>query len=72
MTSPDEQQPEPRPEPRPQPGSESAPRPRPRLVFKDPFEQQTSDDTDRGWGDASGERGLDWYRSQRPPHHGEK
>ncbi|BAJ30358.1 MULTISPECIES: hypothetical protein [Kitasatospora] len=47
-------------------------RPAPRLVFKDPFEQQTSDDTDRGWGESTGERGLDWYRSQRPPHHGEK
>ncbi|WP_285736094.1 hypothetical protein [Kitasatospora phosalacinea] len=67
MTSADaQQQPEPRPDSRP--GSA----PRPRLVFKDPFEQQTSDDTDRGWGDGSGERGLDWYRSQRPPHHGEK
>ncbi|WP_033219032.1 hypothetical protein [Kitasatospora phosalacinea] len=62
MTSPDAPQPEPRP----------APAPRPRLVFEDPFDRQTSDDTDRGWGDSSGERGLDWYRSQRPPHHGEK
>ncbi|OKJ11817.1 hypothetical protein [Kitasatospora sp. CB01950] len=47
-------------------------RPAPRLVFKDPFEQQTGDDTDRGWGEASGRRGLDWYLDQRPPHHGEK
>lgn len=50
-------------------------KPKPRLVFRDPFEQQTSDDTDRGWGEdprGGGERGLDWYRSQRPPHHGEK
>ncbi|MFJ4676467.1 MULTISPECIES: hypothetical protein [unclassified Kitasatospora] len=63
MTSPDAQKPEPRPE---------TGRPRPRLVFTDPFDQQTSDDTDRGWGGTSEERGLDWYRSQRPPHHGEK
>jgi hypothetical protein len=46
--------------------------PKPKLVFGDPFDQQTSDDTDQGWGGA-GEgtaRGIDWYRSQRPPHHG--
>ncbi|MFF0294344.1 hypothetical protein ACFYS8_09800 [Kitasatospora sp. NPDC004615] len=47
-------------------------KPKPRLVFKDPFEQQTSDDTDRGWGESQGGRGLDWYLDQRPPHHGEK
>ncbi|MGX1243816.1 hypothetical protein RKD46_004920 [Streptomyces pseudovenezuelae] len=34
----------------------SAPRPEPRepkpaLVFDDPLDQQSSDDTDRGWGD---------------------
>lgn len=45
---------------------------RPKLVFGDPFDQQTSDDTDQGWGGAAegSGRGLDWYRSQRPPHHG--
>ncbi|MFJ5233183.1 hypothetical protein ACIQBJ_25225 [Kitasatospora sp. NPDC088391] len=55
--------------------TEPADRPAPRLVFRDPFDQQSSDDTDRGWGEdrgGGGERGLDWYRSQRPPHHGEK
>ncbi|MFG2913286.1 hypothetical protein ACGF0D_10405 [Kitasatospora sp. NPDC048298] len=46
-----------------------------RLVFRDPFDQQSRDDTDTGWGDRpgageSGGRGLDWYLSQRPPHHG--
>ncbi|MEV4557078.1 hypothetical protein AB0K51_08780 [Kitasatospora sp. NPDC049285] len=51
-----------------------ADQPKPRLVFKDPFDQQSGDDTDRGWGESrgDGERGLDWYASQRPPHHGEK
>ncbi|MEV7187190.1 hypothetical protein [Kitasatospora sp. NPDC093102] len=46
-----------------------------RLVFRDPLDQQSRDDTDAGWGDrpgagGSGGRGLDWYLSQRPPHHG--
>ncbi|MER7707089.1 hypothetical protein ABTX81_29845 [Kitasatospora sp. NPDC097605] len=47
-----------------------------RLVFGDPLERQSRDDTDAGWGDrpgtgGSGGRGLDWYLSQRPPHHGD-
>ncbi|MFE3880221.1 hypothetical protein ACFXPX_38235 [Kitasatospora sp. NPDC059146] len=47
-----------------------------RLVFRDPLDQQSRDDTDAGWGDrpgagAGGGRGLDWYLSQRPPHHGD-
>ncbi|MFF7452737.1 hypothetical protein [Kitasatospora sp. NPDC008115] len=47
-----------------------------RLVFGDPLERQSRDDTDAGWGErpgtgASGGRGLDWYLSQRPPHHGD-
>ncbi|MER8183011.1 hypothetical protein [Kitasatospora sp. NPDC094015] len=46
------------------------------LVFGDPLDRQTSDDTDQGWGERprggeSGGRGLDWYLSQRPPHHGD-
>ncbi|WP_234322669.1 hypothetical protein [Streptomyces sp. NRRL S-350] len=44
-----------------------------RLVFRDPLDEQSRDDTDAGWGDrpgAGGGRGLDWYLSQRPPHHG--
>ncbi|AUY50134.1 hypothetical protein [Streptomyces sp. CB01881] len=50
--------------------------PKARLVFRDPLDQQSRDDTDSGWGDrpAAGEssgRGLDWYLSQRPPHHGD-
>jgi hypothetical protein len=49
---------------------------KPRLVFGDPLDRQTSDDTDPGWGErpdggGAAERGLDWYLSQRPPHHGE-
>ncbi|MFI2610339.1 hypothetical protein [Kitasatospora sp. NPDC018619] len=49
---------------------------RARLVFRDPLDQQSRDDTDAGWGGRpgageSGARGLDWYLSQRPPHHGD-
>ena len=37
--------------------------------------EQTGDDTDTGWGDdertaSAEERDDEWYRSQRPPHHG--
>ncbi|GAA2270527.1 MULTISPECIES: hypothetical protein [Kitasatospora] len=51
-------------------------RPKAKLVFGDPLDRQTGDDTDRGWGERpesgeSGGRGLDWYLSQRPPHHGD-
>jgi hypothetical protein len=28
------------------------------------------DDQDVGWGDEPGERDDDWYRRERPPHHG--
>jgi len=56
--------------------SEEPDRPKAKLVFDDPLERQSGDDTDSGWGErpgGSGEgggRGLDWYLSQRPPHHG--
>jgi hypothetical protein len=51
-------------------------RPKAKLVFGDPLDRQTRDDTDRGWGERPeagerGGRGLDWYMSQRPPHHGD-
>ncbi|MFD8753174.1 hypothetical protein ACFV0O_19675 [Kitasatospora sp. NPDC059577] len=56
-------------EPQPKPAGKAG------LVFRDPLDQQSRDDTDAGWGDRSGAggsggRGLDWYLSQRPPHHG--
>lgn len=32
----------------------------------------TSDEQDRGWGDdRDGRRDEDWYRRERPPHHGD-
>ncbi|MFC5666744.1 hypothetical protein ACFP3U_27735 [Kitasatospora misakiensis] len=63
-----------RPE-RTKPGAESESAAKARLIFGDPLERQSRDDTDAGWGDRpgageSGGRGLDWYLSQRPPHHG--
>lgn len=57
-----------RPDPHP-----AAPRPARRpvdLVFDDPLDQQTSDDTDAGWGERPSGRDVDWYLRERPPHHG--
>ncbi|MEU2559248.1 hypothetical protein ABZ626_07915 [Streptomyces longispororuber] len=44
------------------------------LVFDDPLSQQSSDDTDRGWGErpsASGDSAADLARflDEKPPHH---
>jgi hypothetical protein len=46
--------------------------PRPALVFDDPLDQQTSDDTDRGWGERSegdGAADLKRFLDEKPPHH---
>ncbi|MFL9658144.1 hypothetical protein ACJ7VE_31030 [Streptomyces sp. PB17] len=48
------------------------PAPRPALVFDDPLDQQSSDDTDRGWGerpegDSAGD--LKRFLDEKPPHH---
>jgi len=61
------------------PASQSAPgRPRePRdpvtaLVFDDPLDRQSSDDTDAGWGDRQGQGGagdLARFLDEKPPHH---
>ncbi|MBL3667539.1 hypothetical protein JL475_16405 [Streptomyces sp. M2CJ-2] len=53
------------PEPRPR-------EPKPALVFDDPLDQQSSDDTDRGWGERpSGDSASDLKRflDEKPPHH---
>lgn len=54
---------------RDEPGRRSARRPsdddRPVLP------EQTRDEADVGWGDEPRERDEDWYRSERPPHHGD-
>lgn len=44
-----------------------------RLIFDDPLSQQSSDDTDRGWGErpAGGDSAADLARflDEKPPHH---
>ncbi|MFF8938907.1 hypothetical protein ACF08O_30150 [Streptomyces paradoxus] len=47
--------------------------PKPALVFDDPLDQQSSDDTDRGWGErtdsGSGAADLKRFLDEKPPHH---
>jgi hypothetical protein len=31
---------------------------------------RSRDEQEVGWGDAPAERDDDWYRRERPPHHG--
>ncbi|MFI5759144.1 hypothetical protein [Streptomyces sp. NPDC051569] len=63
------------PTPEPHATEQSAPpRPKPLLIFDDPLDQQSSDDTDRGWGDrpaGSGDSSADLARflDEKPPHH---
>ncbi|MFE7775717.1 hypothetical protein ACFU5O_17805 [Streptomyces sp. NPDC057445] len=53
---------------------EPLPKP-PALIFEDPLDQQSADDTDRGWGErppaTSGDSAADLARflDERPPHH---
>ena len=49
---------------------EPAPRPRNALIFDDPLSQQSSDDTDRGWGDRPASTAdLSRFLDEKPPHH---
>lgn len=55
-------------------GSEAPKKPKSALVFDDPLSQQSSDDTDRGWGErpaAGGDSAADLARflDEKPPHH---
>ncbi|MEU5363376.1 hypothetical protein ABZ354_07745 [Streptomyces sp. NPDC005925] len=48
--------------------------PKPALIFDDPLDQQSSDDTDRGWGERSdrdrdGAADLKRFLDEKPPHH---
>ncbi|MER6840446.1 hypothetical protein [Streptomyces platensis] len=65
-----EQHPAPAPAPTVRP---AAPRPAAKLIFDDPLSQQSSDDTDRGWGErpAGGDSAADLARflDEKPPHH---
>ncbi|MBM7171169.1 hypothetical protein JQK87_22750 [Streptomyces sp. G44] len=53
---------------------EQGKKPRNALVFDDPLSQQSSDDTDRGWGERA-EAGRDSaadlarFLDEKPPHH---
>lgn len=53
--------------------STPASKPRPRLIFDDPLDQQSSDDTDRGWGERPPAGGsaadLARFLDEKPPHH---
>ncbi|MFF3289093.1 hypothetical protein [Streptomyces sp. NPDC003023] len=63
----------------PTPGPRDAKQPgqqdlEPRLIFDDPLDQQSADDTDRGWGErplSSGDSAADLARflEEKPPHH---
>jgi hypothetical protein len=63
----------------PAPGPRDAKQPRqqspkPKLIFDDPLDQQSPDDTDRGWGErplAVGDSAADLARflDEKPPHH---
>ncbi|MEU2677153.1 hypothetical protein ABZ638_09700 [Streptomyces sp. NPDC007107] len=59
------------PEPRQKPSQE--PRPKPSaLVFDDPLDRQSADDTDQGWGErapASSASDLARFLDEKPPHH---
>jgi hypothetical protein len=49
------------------------------LIFDDPLDRRSADDSDTGWSDppsgtgsaSSGGRDLAWYLSEKPPHHGD-
>ncbi|MGW8768526.1 hypothetical protein ACWGN5_39300 [Streptomyces sp. NPDC055815] len=47
--------------------------PKPALVFDDPLDQQSADDTDRGWGERPPAGGsaadLARFLDEKPPHH---
>ncbi|MEV8321448.1 hypothetical protein AB0Q95_45640 [Streptomyces sp. NPDC059900] len=55
-------------------GSTAPKKPKNDLVFDDPLSQQSSDDTDRGWGErpsAGSDSAADLARflDEKPPHH---
>ncbi|MET8057531.1 hypothetical protein [Streptomyces microflavus] len=58
-------------QPQAQPPEE--PKPKPVLIFDDPLDQQSADDTDRGWGErpsaGSGAADLARFLDEKPPHH---
>ncbi|MEE1771779.1 MULTISPECIES: hypothetical protein [Streptomyces] len=55
------------------PSQSERPKPKPALIFDDPLDQQSSDDTDRGWGERAPAGGsaadLARFLDEKPPHH---
>ncbi|WP_328481365.1 hypothetical protein OHS71_23770 [Streptomyces sp. NBC_00377] len=48
--------------------------PKAALIFDDPLDRQSSDDTDRGWGEhpapaSDGAADLKRFLDEKPPHH---
>ncbi|MFD5061996.1 MULTISPECIES: hypothetical protein [unclassified Streptomyces] len=48
-------------------------KPKPALIFDDPLDQQSADDTDRAWGERAPVGGsaadLARFLDEKPPHH---
>ncbi|MFI6083875.1 hypothetical protein ACIBBB_23340 [Streptomyces sp. NPDC051217] len=73
-TETDPQRPAPRRPAPPKPAPPKPGPPKPSLVFDDPLDRQSSDDTDTGWGDRPAARGdsapdLARFLDEKPPHH---
>ncbi|MFE6840889.1 hypothetical protein ACFVFI_39520 [Streptomyces sp. NPDC057705] len=60
-------------QPQARPSQEPKPKPKPVLIFDDPLDQQSADDTDQGWGERplTGGSAADLARflDEKPPHH---
>ncbi|MET9349068.1 hypothetical protein [Streptomyces termitum] len=52
---------------------DGAQKPKPAIVFDDPLDVQSADDTDRGWGErppaGGGAADLARFLDEKPPHH---
>ncbi|MFF2011475.1 hypothetical protein ACFVWY_20690 [Streptomyces sp. NPDC058195] len=55
------------------PKQQPEPKPKPALVFGDPLDQRSADDTDQGWGERAPAGGsaadLARFLDEKPPHH---
>ncbi|NUQ99661.1 MAG: hypothetical protein HOY79_24950 [Streptomyces sp.] len=54
------------------PSARPAPAPSSALIFDDPLDRPSSDDTDRGWGGAASDAADDDFArflNEKPPHH---
>ncbi|MCF3962661.1 hypothetical protein [Streptomyces fuscigenes] len=78
MTTASDPAPEPEGAGRPEPAAPAQPSPRPParpvLVFEDPLDQRSADDSDDGWGErpsagAGSAADLARFLDEKPPHH---